>query len=218
MSNRILLVDDHQLIRQGLRALLKSHLPDVDVSEAIDGREAVRLASQLLPDVVIIDLAMPGLNGIDATRQILANNPKTKVIALSAHADPRMVEDVFRAGACAYVPKAAAFEEIAAALHAIQHGQLYLSPALKGAKGIEEFRRRIAEGRTHGIERLTPREREVLQLIAEGKATKEAAAALNLSVKTIETHRRQIMEKLELFSVAELTKYAIREGFTSLDT
>jgi DNA-binding NarL/FixJ family response regulator len=215
MATRILLVDDHQILRDGLRLLLKAQIPGAEVVEACDGRRATQLASNFGPDLVIMDLSMPNLNGIDATRQIIGQNPQTKVIVLSAHSDERTIGEVFRAGASGFMAKDAAFEELTTAIRTIEDDQLYLSPQLDRASREGTLKDRLAQWSSTSP-RLTAREREVLQLMSEGKATKEVAAALHLSVKTVETHRRQIMEKLSLYSVAELTKYAIREGLTSL--
>ena len=201
--------------------MLKAHGTDIEVLEADNGRTAVHLAATELPDVVVMDLSMPELNGIDATRQIVAGNPKVKVVALSAHSDRKRIAEVFKAGASAYLPKDAAFEELAAAVRAVMADQVYLSRQVADTLIDDHLRAPGSpDGSPHGsgvYDRLTPREREVLQLIAEGKATKEVAALLRVSVKTAETHRRSIMEKLSLDSVAELTKYALREGLTSLD-
>jgi DNA-binding NarL/FixJ family response regulator len=163
-----------------------------------------------------MDLTMPGLNGIEATRQILAQVPGTKVIALSAHGDHRMVAETLKAGAMGYTLKDSAYEELVLAIRTVRSGKLYLSPRLVGSV-VDHYVRRDA-GEDHGaFAKLTPREREVLQLMAEGKSTKEVASGLGVSTKTVETHRRQIMDKLDMHSVAELTKYAIREGLTSLE-
>jgi DNA-binding NarL/FixJ family response regulator len=212
----VLLVDDHQILRQGLRALLDDQ-PDFRVSEADTGRAAVSKVTETAPDVVVMDLAMPGLNGIDATRQINEINPHVKVIALSAHSDKRMITEALRAGASGFVPKDAAFDELAQAIREVLAGKVYISPKISVA-----VRDAISDGGSQGEftstrGRLTAREREVLQLLAEGKSTKEVAAVLRVGVKTVETHRRQMMEKLQMYSLAELTKYAIREGITSVE-
>lgn len=220
MSIRILLVDDHRILRQGLAALLKAHGTDTEVLEADNGRTAVQMAENQIPDVVVMDLSMPELNGIDATRQIVGTNPKVKVVALSAHSDRKRITEVFKAGASAYLPKDAAFEELAAAVRAVIANQVYLSRQVADTLIDDQLRSpgdSMPAGSIGVYDRLTPREREVLQLIAEGKATKEVAAHLRVSVKTAETHRRSIMEKLNLDSVASLTKYALREGLTTLD-
>ena len=213
---RILIADDHQMFRQGLRLLLDSQ-PDVEViAETGDGRSAVRLAGEHSPDLVVMDVSMPDLNGIDATRQIIANAPPgkaPKVIALSAHADEHYAQQMLAAGALGYVLKHSAFPEMMEALSAVMAGKIYLSPSLpagaKAQQGVQDA--------TSGAGKLSPREREILQVLAEGKAMKEIAAVLNVSIKTVETHRRTMMSKLGLYSVAELTKFAIREGVTSLE-
>ena len=212
----VLLVDDHQIMRQGLKALLGDQ-SDFTVSEADTGRVAVGKASELSPDVVVMDLAMPGLNGIDATRQINEQNPNIKVIALSAHTDKRMITEALRAGASGYVPKDAAFEELANAIREVLAGKVYLSPKIAVAVREALNESTVHSDPSHARGRLTAREREVLQLLAEGKSTKEVAAVLHVGVKTVETHRRQMMEKLQMYSLAELTKYAIREGITFVE-
>ena len=214
MSIRVLLVDDHQIVREGLRALLRSQDDIEVVAEAQEGRTAVRLTQELSPDVVVLDIAMPDLNGIDATRQIRAQTPGTAIVGLSAHSDQKMATRMLDAGATGFVPKDAAFEELAVAIRTVADNKTYISPKLRFEHpldaGDESSKPRTSRG-------LTPREREVLQLMAEGKATKEVAMHLHVSVKTVETQRRHIMEKLNIYSVAELTKYAIREGLTTLD-
>ena len=217
MSLKILLVDDHQIMRQGLRALLQTHAEMKVIAEASDGRTAVALAKQHSPDVVVMDITMPDLNGIEATRQIVAASPKTRVIALSAHADLRSASEMLKAGAKGYLIKEGIFEELAEAIRIVMGGSIYLRP--KVAAVMKTDSSPAGQGNGHGpsaFVRLSPREREVLQLMAEGRATKEIAKELQVSVKTVETHRRQIMEKLNLYSVAELTKYAIGEGITSV--
>jgi DNA-binding NarL/FixJ family response regulator len=214
MNPQILIADDHQMLRDGLRKLLEAD-PGGAVSEAEDGRTAVRMAAEGSPDVVVMDVSMPDLNGIDATRQIMATNPQTKVVVLSAHSDARSVRQALDAGAKGYVPKDAAYDELAGAIRAVMADQVYLSPRI--ASAVVHPVDAGAPTNGSGGKRPSPREREVLQLMAEGKATKEIAAILHVSVKTVETHRRQLMEKLDLHSVAELTKYAVREGITSLE-
>jgi DNA-binding NarL/FixJ family response regulator len=214
MAARVLITDDHQLLREGLRSLLENRGFEV-TGEAEDGRSSVRLAKQLEPDVVIIDISLPGLNGIEATRQIHQNSPEVKVIVLSMRADSRAVLAALAAGASAYLLKEAAFEEVVIALRVVLKGQIYLSPAIAHLvvqSSVEHWSANPGYVR-HGI---SGREREILQLVAEGRSSKEMAASLFVSVKTIETHRKQIMNKLNLHSVAELTKYAIREGVTSV--
>jgi DNA-binding NarL/FixJ family response regulator len=184
-------------------------------AEAEDGRSGVRLAKQLEPDAVIIDISLPGLNGIEATRQIHQNSPAVRVIVLSMRADSRAVLTALAAGASAYLLKEAAFEEVVTALRVVLKGQIYLSPAIAHLVVQSSVERLSANPRAVRLG-ISGREREILQLVAEGRSSKEMAASLFVSVKTIETHRKQIMNKLNLHSVAELTKYAIREGVTSL--
>jgi DNA-binding NarL/FixJ family response regulator len=215
MHANVVLADDHQIVRQGLRSLLSEN-PDLNVvGEAPDGREAVKLCAELNPEIVIMDVAMPGLNGIDATRQIHERHPGTSVVALSMHADRRFINEMLRAGAKAYLLKESAFEELSAAIDAVLAGKIYLSPRIAEIVGPPGAPR---ETRMSSVfDKLTKREREVLQLMAEGRSTKQIAMDLQVSVKTVETHRRQIMEKLDIHSVAELTKYAIREGLTTVE-
>jgi two-component system response regulator NreC len=215
MSTRVLIADDHKIFREGLRALLEKQRGIEVVAEAKDGLEAVHFAQKLIPDVVIMDVAMPEKNGMEATRETLEVLPKTKVIALSMHSDRRFVLQMLKAGAVGYLLKDSAFEELAAAIQAVVSGQTYLSPKITDVV-IKEYLHSQARSEASVFTILTHREREVLQLLAEGKSTKEIAATLHVSVKTIETHRQQVMDKLDIHSVAELTKYAIREGLTSL--
>jgi DNA-binding NarL/FixJ family response regulator len=217
MAIRILLADDHRIIRDGLRSLIETQAGMEVVAEAEDGRTAFVLAGKMAPDVVIIDIAMTGMNGIEATRQILAKLPSTKVIALSMHSDRRFVLGMFKAGASAYLLKDCAFEELTQAIDAVIGHRTYLSPRLTDTV-LKDYLRRSPEDACSVKSLLSPREREVLQLLAEGGSTRQIAESLTVSVKTVETHRHQIMEKLDVHSVAELTKYAIREGLTSLES
>jgi two-component system response regulator NreC len=214
MTQTILIADDHRLLREGLRALLERDGFQV-VAEADNGRSAVRLAKQLQPDIVITDIAMPDLNGIEATRQVRAEAPRSKVLALSMHTESGFVLGILEAGASGYLLKDAAFEELSVAIKAVLKGQIYLSPAITGVVVGQSLGRVGSKARSQRA-KLSKREQEVLQLIAEGKSTKEIAATLNVSVKTVETHRKQIMDNLDIHSVAGLTKYAVREGLTSL--
>jgi len=217
MSVKILLADDHKITRQGLRSLLEKE-PDMEVvAEAEEGRTAVRLVRELLPDVVVMDVSMPDLNGMEATHQIVAEHPNVKVIALSIHSDNLFVSEMLKSGASGYLLKDCAFEELARAIHVVVDGKTYLSPAVLGVV-VDDYLHRLAKTESPSSEVLTDREREVLQLIAEGKSTKQVALKLHISVKTVETHRRQIMSKLDIHTIAELTKYAIRKGLTSLET
>ncbi len=199
------------MVREGLRALLRD-VPGIKVvGEAEDGRTALRLAAELLPDIVVMDVSMPDLNGIDATRQLMASGNKIKIVALSGKATARSAREMLEAGASGFVRKESAFKELAEAIQSAMKGQVYISPALGETMAME--------GTAHNDHdaKLSVREREVLQLTSEGKSTKEIARHLSVSIKTIETHRRNLMEKLNLFSTAELTKYAIREGVTSVE-
>jgi DNA-binding NarL/FixJ family response regulator len=216
MTVRILLADDHKIIREGLRSLIEKQ-PDMEVvAETQDGLTAVRLTQKLSPDVVIMDIGMPEMNGIEATREIVSSAKSIRIIALSMHSDKRFVLEMLKAGASGYLLKDSAFEELVSAIHTVMSGQRYLSPKVTDVV-VEEYLHNLTKSESTVFTVLTAREREVLQLLAEGKATKQIAATLNVSVKTIETHRQQIMEKLNLRSIAELTKYAIREGLTSLE-
>jgi len=214
---RILLADDHQIMREGLRALLEQQ-PGVEVvAEAQDGRTAVKLVGELSPDVAILDIGMPDLNGIEATRRIMQEVKGVKVIGLSMHSDKRFVSEMLKAGASGYLLKDCALEELARAIHAVVENKIYLSPGIAGVV-IGDYVQHLATAEPASAPVLTGREREVLQLMAEGKSTKQIALHLKVSVKTVETHRQNIMRKLDVYSVAELTKYAIREGLTSLET
>lgn len=216
MSARIILADDHKIMRDGLRALLAKQSDLEVIAEAENGRMTVRLVRELEPDVVIMDIGMPDLNGIDATRQITTEFPRVKVIALSMHSDKRFVAQMFKAGASAYLLKDCAFEELTRAVQSVLANQTYLSPEITGPV-IEDYVRQLGKADSSGFSVLTAREREILQLLAEGNSTKQIASSLHVSVKTVETHRQQIMSKLDVHTVADLIKYAIREGITSLD-
>jgi DNA-binding NarL/FixJ family response regulator len=216
MSVKIILADDHRIMREGLRALLEQQSGMEIIAEAEDGRTTVDLAHELKPDVVVIDISMPDLNGIDATRQIISAAPHIKVIALSMHSDRKFVREMLSAGASGYLLKDSAFEELGNALAAVISNQTYLSPKIADTV-VRDYLGKIDTRESKPSPALTHREREVLQLLAEGRTTKEIASKLCVSIKTIETHRKQIMEKVGLNSVAELTKYAIREGLTSLE-
>ena len=210
---KILLADDHKMLRDGLRAILEKEGLQV-VGEAATGHEAIEMARRLRPTVVVMDISMPELNGIDATRRIMAELPGTKVIGLSMNSDRRYVVAMFAAGAVGYLLKNSASDELIQAVHAVCNDLTYVSPAI-AAIVVD----RLVDGtRTETKAKpLSPREREVLQLLAEGKSSKDIATRLDLAVPTVETHRRQIMDKLNLRTIAELTKYAIREGITSID-
>jgi len=217
MSIKVLLVDDHAIIREGLRSLLERQ-PEMEViADTDDGRKAIELVQELLPNIVIMDISMPGLNGIEATRQITAEFPDVKVIALSIHSKRRFVADMLSAGATGYILKECLFDELVQAIKAVAAGGRYLSPRITDLV-VSDYVKRLSATADSPFEALTTREREVLQLVAEGKSTKQIALELHVSTKTIEANRRQIMEKLDIHSVAELTKYAVREGLTTLET
>jgi DNA-binding NarL/FixJ family response regulator len=217
MSIRVLLVDDHAIIREGLRSLLEKQ-PEMEVvADTDDGRKAFDLVRELLPDIIIMDITMRGLNGIEATRQIIDEFPTVKVIALSIHSKRRYVADMLSAGAAGYILKECLFDELVQAIKAVAAGGRYLSPRIADVV-VSDYVKRLSATAESPFEALTSREREVLQLVAEGKSTKQIALDLHLSTKTIEANRRQIMEKLNIHSVAELTKYAVREGLTALET
>jgi two-component system response regulator NreC len=216
MSLRILLADDHKITRQGLRSLLEKQQDMEVVAEAENGREAIRLAAEMAPDVVIMDITMPDLNGVEATKQILSKSPDIKIIGLSMHSDTVFVTEMLKSGAAGYLIKDCAFEELVRAIRTVIENKVYLSPSISGVV-VEDYIQRLSQTSFTGSDILSDREREVLQLMAEGNSTKRIAAKLHISVKTVETHRRQIMNKLDIHTVAELTKYAIRKGLTSLE-
>jgi two-component system response regulator NreC len=218
MSIRILLADDHAIIRQGLCSLLEKE-PDMEVvGEAEDGRKALRLVQELLPDIIVMDISMPNLNGIDATRRIISQFPQVRVIALSIHSNKRFVADMLKAGTSGYILKECLFDEFVQAIRAVYSGVRYLSPRIIGVVVDNYVEHLSAAPPDSSLSILTDREHEVLQLLTEGKTTKQIALELHVSPKTIEANRHRIMEKLDIHSVAELTKYAIREGLTSLDS
>jgi DNA-binding NarL/FixJ family response regulator len=219
MTVRVILADDHKIMREGIHALLADE-PGIEViGEAEGGESAVRLAREHRPDVVIMDISMPDMSGIEATRRILADLPEIKIIALSMHSDRRFVREMLAAGAAGYLLKDAAYEELRSALHAVSCNQTYLSPALEaaapGQDALVPAETAPAE-KTAGV--LSRREREILRLISEGNSTRHIALSLRLSEKTVAAHRSHIMHKLKVKSVAELTKYAIREGLTCIES
>jgi DNA-binding NarL/FixJ family response regulator len=215
-SMRIVIADDEGILRQGLSALIREQ-PDMEVvGEAQDGWQAVALAKELKPDAVVIDISMPNLNGVDATRQILAENPNIKVVALSMHPDRRYVTEILKAGALAYVLKCYFVDELIKALHAAAAGEHYLSPQITDVL-VDEIVNKTSANDQNGLSRLTGRQRQVLQLTAEGLSTKQIALRLCISPKTADANRREIMNQVGIFTIAELTKYAIREGLTSAD-
>lgn len=204
---RILIADDHTLVRAGLTSLI-ARLPEMEVvAEAADGRQALRLVRDLQPDLVLMDIAMPGLNGLEAAERIHNIHPQTKIIILSMHASEEYVAQALKAGASGYLLKDAATAELEMALKSVSMGQFYLSPAIS-RQVVDNFLR----GGPTGLDLLTPRQREILQLIAEGKGTREIADTLHLSVKTVETHRAQLMERLDIHDVVGLVRYAMKKG------
>lgn len=217
MNVNILLVDDHTIMREGLRALIEKNPETVVVGEAGNGQEAIGLTAALHPDVVVMDLTMPVMNGIDATREIVAASPGTKVLALSMENDRFFVVEALKAGACGYLLKDAAFAELAEAIQTVARGETFL-PQRIATLLVREFLQCIPDDISPVYENLTAREREILQLVADGKNTKEIAFHLGTACKTVENQRHAIMQKLNLFSIAELTKYAIRHGLTSLSS
>lgn len=207
---RIIVADDHTLVRAGLVTLM-SRMPDVEIAgEVADGRAALKMVKELQPDIAILDISMPELNGLDAAEKLRHESPKTKVIILSMHANEEYVAQALKAGASGYLLKDAATAELEMALKSVSMGQFYLSPAIS---------RQVVDNYLHGgptgVDVLTPRQREILQLIAEGKSTREIAETLHLSVKTVETHRAQLMERLDIHDVAGLIRYALKKGLIS---
>ncbi|HLJ44728.1 MAG TPA: response regulator transcription factor [Bryobacteraceae bacterium] len=212
---RILLADDHNVMRDGLRLLLERQTDLAVVAEASDGREAVRLCEEHKPDVVIMDVAMPNLNGIEATRRITAGNPATAVVILSMHHDESYVLRSLKAGARAYLLKDSAKADLIAAIRAVSEGKSFFSPKVSRILQDDYFRQFEERGVEDSYDLLTEREREILQLVAEGRTNKEIADLLNLSVYTVDTHRTHILQKLDLHSVPEVILYAVRKGIIS---
>jgi DNA-binding NarL/FixJ family response regulator len=204
---RVLLADDHELVRQGFKLILSAQTDMEIVGEAANGREAVQLATDLQPDIVVMDVAMPELNGIEATRRLSAAAPRARVVALSMHKDSVYVREILRAGARGYLLKDSPATDLVSAVRAVASGEGFLSPAVSNAV-LDDYRRHV----TNPIDLLSSREREVLQMLAEGKTNKEIAVILNLSVYTVDAHRGRIMEKLNLHSINELVRFAVRNG------
>jgi DNA-binding NarL/FixJ family response regulator len=213
---RIVIADDHRIVRQGLRSLVEQESDLEVIGMAADGRQALLMTRRLIPDVVIMDISMPDLNGIDATCQIVNEVPRVKVIALSMHSEKQLIDGMLRAGAAGYLLKESAFEELIKAIRIVCTGKKYLSPEVTDIV-LRDYLNPSIDNNYPQTPDLTLREREVLQLIVEGCTTKEAANRLNISIKTVESHRSKIMNKLGLHTVAELTKYAVRRGITSLE-
>lgn len=216
MATRVLLAEDHELVRSGIRSLLEASKEVQVVGEAGNGRQAVELATQLKPDLVLMDLAMNDLNGIDATRQLTAQESKANVIILSMHGDEQYIYEALKAGAKGYVLKSSAFKELIAGIQEVCAGRTYVSPSLSNVVVNDYVRRAKSAHAPNELDKLTTREREVLQLIAEGNSSAEVAQMLYISGRTVDTHRHNIMEKLEIHSIAGLTKFAIRTGLCQL--
>jgi DNA-binding NarL/FixJ family response regulator len=214
---RILIADDHEVARRGIRSLLESH-PGWEVcAEAKDGRDAVELATSLKPDLVLLDIGMPNLNGLEAARQILATSPNAAILILTMHDSDNVIREVLRAGARGFLLKSDAGRDLVAAVEALESQKTFFTPrvsqmVLDGFLNREKKRSEIKDVANPSGDLLTAREREVIQLLAEGRTSKEVAVTLNLSVKTAETHRTNLMRKLDLHSVADLTRYAVRNG------
>jgi DNA-binding NarL/FixJ family response regulator len=215
-SIRVILADDHQMVREGLRLIL-ARVPRIEiVGEASSGMAAVELVRELIPDVVIMDIGLPDLNGVDATRQIKAQFPSVEIIGLSAYSDRRYVLRMLESGAAGYVQKSAAGDELIHAIETVQNGKRYLSPEIASTV-VDSYVNRVFPSELSPLAQLGGREREVLQLLAEGGTSKQIAVSLHISSRTVETHRRNIMKKLELHNIADLTRYAIREGLVRVD-
>lgn len=216
MKYRIVIADDHRIVRQGLRSLVEQENDLEVVGMAANGRQALQMTRRLKPNVVIMDISMPDLNGIDATTQIVNEVSGVKIIALSMHSEKQLIDGMLRAGAAGYLLKESAFEELIKAIRIVCTGKKYLSPDVTDIV-LRDYLNPSIDNSYPTTPDLTLREREVLQLIVEGCATREVANRLNISIKTVESHRSRIMNKLGLHTVAELTKYAVRRGITSLE-
>jgi DNA-binding NarL/FixJ family response regulator len=217
MDIRVLLADDHQILREGLRTLLNSQDDMEVVAEAADGREAVRLARALQPHVIIMDIGMSGMNGMEATQQLTQALPDIKVVALSMHLKKTFVKEMLKAGAVGYILKENAFAEVIEAIHRVVEGERYLCQRVINVLAEDYAAGGTAAGEAKGPDALSERDREIIRLLAEGKSSKEIARMMDLSVKTIDAYRRRIMEKLGINNLADLVKYAIREGLTSVE-
>lgn len=215
MKIKIILADDHQIIRDGLKSLIEKEKTFELAGEASDGRTTVQLTQKMNPDLVIMDISMPGLNGMEAAIQILEFNPDIKIIALSVHAEKQFVAGMLRAGASAYLLKDCAFRELKEAITLVMQNQIYLSPKISGII-IKDYKEQLIKEDHSVFNVLTKREREVLQLLAEGKTIKQIADNLFISAKTVETHKQNMMNKLSVYNLPELVKYAINQGIASL--
>lgn len=216
MKIRILLADDHRIMREGLKALLEKHSSMEVIAEAENGIQTLEIARREKPDVIIMDIAMPDINGIEATRQLKSEMKDIKIVALSMHSDRRFVTETLKAGASAYVLKQSAFEDLEKAIKTVMVNRTFLSADILETV-VGDYVSQLTKSEYEAYRQLSDRERQVLQLIAEGNSTKEIAYKLHVSVKTIESHRQNIMTKLSIHNLAGLTKFAVREGLTSLD-
>lgn len=216
MKIRVVLADDHRILREGLASILEKDLRMDVVGQAENGRATVELTRQLKPDVVVMDLHMPELNGIEATRIIAGESPDVRILVLSMHSDRELVLEALRAGASGYLLKDCATDELERAIRDVLAHKTYVSPDIAHVV-VGEIRSGSGAGPGDGLQALTSKERQVLQLLAEGKSVKETAVLLSVSIPTVETHKQHLMKKLELFTVAELTKFALRHGLTSLE-
>jgi len=213
---KVVVADDHTILRQGIKALLDNQEGIEVVGEAKDGREAIKTIEELLPDVILMDIAMPGLNGLEATRRIKKKFPKTKVVVLTMHANEEYIFQILNAGADGYLVKETAFQDLISAINAVHKGEAFMSPSIS-KKVMTDYIQRAQGEEKVGFDTLTTREREILQLVAEGNSNKKIAEALFISPKTVETHRAHIMDKLNIHDRAGLIKYAIRKGMINLD-
>jgi DNA-binding NarL/FixJ family response regulator len=214
MAIKILLADDHAIVRHGLAESMQKEEDMEVVGQAKNGLSAIDMVREKTPDVVVMDISMPDINGMDATREILRDFPKVKVIALSMHSAKKFVREMFKAGACGYLLKDCEFDELANAIRVVMKGKSYISPEITDVV-VDSYVRTSTEDKSSVFSDLTKREREVLQLMAEGKTTKQIGLKLHISPKTVEAHRLRVMDKLDIDNVAQLTKYAIQEGLTS---
>ena len=215
MAIRVFLADDHNIFRQGLAGIIAEEHDMQIVGQAEEGRDAIRQIAKLRPDVVIMDVGMPALNGIEATRQVTGEFPQTRVIALSMHVDEKFVAEMLRAGAVGYLCKKCDADELLSAIRTVAAGRTYLSPSISGTL-IDSYVRNVTARPVSAFAQLTDREREILQLLVEEKTIKQVASDLHLSIKTVHAHREHLMRKLNVQTVAGLTKYAVREGLTEL--